>query len=195
MVCAGGVNASTIKGEFWDTGPIGGFGPIATALASTPTATFNSTGIDYPLGAQNTVGSSTTLAAFLGTDAGSLSGAGGTTLEGSVFRFTGHLKLLALSNTFTVASDDGFRLFIEGTLVSEFFGNRPFGTTSATRADLGTGIKAFELIYWENGGVTGVEFEVNGRTVTPIPVGPALPMLAGALSLFGLVVARKRALA
>lgn len=195
--------ATTIAhGEFWDRAS--GLSTIADAEATiaggAPTATFTSTAIDYPNGAAGHIHDNTTLETFLGADGGSLVGTNTTNLTYSVFRFTGWLDLAAGTNTFSVGSDDGFQLKVDGNVLSSYNGNRPFQTTSVD-ADLGAGLKAFELIYWENSSYTGVEFRINGAlaqfaapgATAPVPLPAGLPLLAGGLGLFALAKRRKRA--
>ena len=143
---------------------------------------------------------STSLSIFLGTDGASLVGTNTADLTTSVFRFTGWLDLAAGTNSFNISSDDGFQLKIDGNVVASFDGNRGFGSTFV-EADLGAGPKPFELIYWENGGCTGVVFGMNGNlaefadasTATPVPLPAGLPLLAGGLGAFALARRRQRA--
>lgn len=193
--------AATITGEFWDASD-----PLLTlqdalniAENQEATATFMSSGIDYPLGDANTVPDTTTLAEYLGADAATLSGPGDVTLEQSVFRFTGQIALDDAPTLFSVGSDDGFVLSIgNGAADIEFAGLRSFGTTSLTM-NLGEGLFDFELIYFENQGGTGVEFEINGETVTGaegptvVPISASGYVLLSALGLLGLMRLRSRA--
>lgn len=188
LLFGGSLSAATFSGEFWDAS--GSLGTIAQAQAvidgGAPDATFESTAIDYPNGATATVGDSTALSVFLGADAATLTGGGSSTLTYSVFRFTGYLDLAAGANSFSVGSDDGFTLTV-GAYSLSYNGNRSFGTTSGSN-DAGTGSTPFELIYWENGGVTGVEFYVDGALAAPsegpgnIPLPASLPLLVAGLS-------------
>lgn len=191
--------AATFDGEFWDETSVGSLNDAIGVIGSRAAdATFASTAIDYPNGARNNTPSSGTLGNFLGTDAASLSGEAGTTLTGSIFRFTGFLDLLAGVQTFSVASDDGFRLTIGGVEIGSA-GRRPF-RTSTFDVDAGEGVTAFELIFFEDGGLTGVEFFVDGALAAPVdapapvPLPAGLPLMLGALGLAG-VVARRRAAA
>lgn len=185
---------AAILGEFWDADGFISTLDTAQAIidASGPDATFTSTGIDYPNGDADWVFDTETLATFLGTDAASLSSNALTTLEFSVFRFTGQIALDGLTE-FSVGSDDGFQLTIDDTLVSSFDAPRPFDTTTVS-ADLGTGLFDFELIYFEDAGLTGIEFFIDGEIVTgdmapiPLPAGGAL-LLTG---LAGLALKRRR---
>lgn len=200
-------SAATFKGEFWDaTASIANMGQADDVIsAGAATATFLSTGIDYPQGSQDSISDSTHLVDYLGADGASLSGAQTATLGQSVFRFTGFLNLLAGVQKFAVGSDDGFRLSIGGNVISSFQGGRAFGTTTVM-TDAGEGRTAFELIYYENGGDTGVRFRIDdvlaqpaadineANTVAAVPLPAGLPLVLIGLGALGLV-SRKRAAA
>lgn len=154
--------------------------------------TFESTAIDYPNGSTTFVSDSTLLSTFLGADAGTLSGSGAINLTGSVFRFTGYLDLAAGAHTFSVGSDDGFRLIVNGVELGSA-NDRGFGVTNMT-ATVAAGLSAFELVYYENGGFTGVEFKVDGAYAVPaaaVPLPAGLPLLGAGLAALGIVARRK----
>ena len=165
---------------------------IAFADANAADATFGVSAIDYPRGTDGSlVSADTTLADFLGDDAGSLMGDGAATLEQSVFVFTGQILLDGTEDVFRVGSDDGFRLLIDGQLISENAAPRGFGFTDASPA-LAAGLYTFTLVYFENEVFTGVEFLVDGEIViagapVPVPAGAVL-LLTG---LGGLAAARR----
>lgn len=166
-----------------------------------PTATFTATKLQYGTpGDSFAIG---TLSSFLGANATNLSGAGGDSFQESVLVFSGLISLNAGVNNFSVTSDDGFELKIDGTVVSFFDGLR--GPNSAPSTGSFTaptaGHYAFDLLYYE-GNVSQARLEValNGKiiddTVTKpgvIPVPAALPLLASALGLFGLIARRRAA--
>lgn len=176
-------------GAFWDTGTFRTVDEaVAHAGANAPDATFVSSAIDYPRGARNVVRSGrTSLAAYLADDANTLSGGGDLRLTGSVFRFSGVLDLVPGTTTFTVGSDDGFRLILGGVVAAEQVRPRGFRETEITTSVGGR--TEFVLYYFENRGRTGVEFRANDRIVdaslaaTPVP----LPGSAG-LALTGLAL-------
>jgi hypothetical protein len=198
-ILPGLAQAATFRGEFWDaTVAIPNMGVADSIIAGgAPTSTFTSTLIDYPRGAATTSSSGVTLATFLGPDAASIVGPSNRTLTRSVFRWTGFINLGAGNRTFTVRSDDGFRLRIGGILVSEQFNQRGFGATNAT-VNLGAGIKSVELIFFENAGNTGIDFLINNvlaapvNAPPPVPVPATLPLLLAGLGGLGLM-ARRRA--
>jgi hypothetical protein len=172
-----------LNGAYWDAGP---FMSIATAIAyangNAPTATFLSSKPDYPMGSTQTAPDTTTLAAFLGPDAGSLSGHGSDTIETSIFRLTGFVKILddfdlnpaapGIDVTFRVGSDDGFRLAIGGTTVTEFSGERSFDYSfGVVRFDM-EGIYPLDLTYYENFDLTGVELRWSTFGAINMPMDP-----------------------
>ena len=185
--------ASIIYGEFWDVTQANQ--TIDQALAAinglAPTATFVSRTIDYPNGAQNQQSSNLSLAQFLGTDAPSIVGDGTATVETSVFRFSGFLDLLPGQQNFALGSDDGYRLTINDTLVSQRNRPRGFGFTTLD-FDPGIGRVPFELIFYENFGRTGVEFFVDGALVDPAPIPLPSTASLGLLGLFALFGLRFR---
>ena len=177
--------AATFTAEFWNSDSR--FGNINQAVAFTEnnpvTATFQSTGIDYPAGGTNNISSTTTLASFIGTDASTIVGDGTATIETSVLRFTGFVDLLPGNQEFIVGSDDGYRLEINGTQISQRFRPRAFRTTT-TNTDPGEGRATFELFFFENFGSTGLEVFIDGEIVTaaPVPIPAGLPLILTALS-------------
>lgn len=152
--------ASGLQGAVYDTG--GGIGNLAaaeaivTAAAGTPTATFTATSLDYPNGAPNVAVS--TIGNFLGVDGATISNpailpVAATTV---VFTYEGYIRVDAAGTySFSVGSDDGFDLQIDGATVTQFPNNRGFGTTTGP-ATLGAGYHSFRLLYWENGGQEGL---------------------------------------
>jgi hypothetical protein len=133
------------------------------------------------------------LASFLGADAASIIGDSLATIQTSVFRFTGFIDLVPGTQTFAIGSDDGYRLTIDNTLVSQRSQPRSFSTTTRTR-NLGEGSAEFELIFYENFGNTGVEFFIDGALATPspVPVPTGLTLIASALAALGLLKWRRR---
>jgi len=191
LLPAAAPHAATFAGSFWDADrSFGNIGDVTAYIAANDaTATFRSTGIDYP-DAGGSISSGTTLADFLGPDAATLSGNGDRTLRTSVFQFSGTLGLSGVQ-TISVGSDDGFVLKLDGVDVLGFSTPRPFAYSSGS-FDF-TGVTAFELTYYENYGNTGVEFLIGGTVVSPsmapapVPVPAALPLLgAGIATLAGL---------
>jgi hypothetical protein len=111
-------------------------------------------------------------------------------------RLTGFINLLAGTQTFSVGSDDGFRLTIGGTQISTA-NNRGFATTN-TVVDAGFGVTAVELIYYENSGNTGVNFSIDGALAqavgapAPVPLPAALPLMLLGLGALGAAARRRK---
>lgn len=197
VLVAGPSIASSFNGAYWDANA---FSTVDQAITYTEnnaaTATFQSTGIDYP-NAGGSITDNTTLQSFLGADGGTLSGAFTNTLEKSVFSFTGTLDLTG-TQALKVGSDDGFALKLDGIEVLRYSAPRAFNYTIGSY-DF-SGATTFELIYYENYGNTGVEFQIGDTVVnsamaasqpSAVPVPAALPMLLAGLGAFGLIRRRR----
>ncbi|QIE42375.1 VPLPA-CTERM sorting domain-containing protein [Meridianimarinicoccus aquatilis] len=192
--------AASYVGEFWDASS--SFSTIAEANAfadsNTASGTFVSTAIDYPAGSVGSVSDSTSLEDFLGVDFASYVGTLPTSLSTSVLRVSGTFLPGAGLKTYSVGSDDGFSLMLNGTQISSRSAPRGFGYT-AVDYDAGAGPVDFVLTYYENGGFTGVEFNIDGVVVdnsiaaASVPVPAALPLLAAGLGALGLWGRRKSA--
>lgn len=202
---AAGAQAATVGllGEFWDVGSVRSLTEAEAAIAAGgPDLSFVATAIDYPQGSGRTVQSRIALADFLGADAASLSLGPAATLEGSVFRFSGFLDLDAGLRSFSVGSDDGFRLSIGGVEVSRHAGQRGFGVTTVSHLIDAAGLTPVELIYFENRGVTGVEFRIDGETargailqrgeIAVVPLPGAAALMLAALAALGLAGRSRR---
>lgn len=161
----------------------------------TPNATFRATQIDYPNGSQQIVAGNTSVANFIGADAGSISGNAGDVF-GSLFRFSGFIAIpQATTYTFSVGSDDGMRLRIGGVDIVSFDGPRSFQFSSNAVSFRADGLYEIELVYWANAETeSGLEFRgtifsSDGDQViptdvlytTPTPGTAALLVMAGAL--------------
>ena len=187
--------AATFQGEFWsvNTAQSNINDALQVINNSAPTATFVSTAIDYPNGNINTTLSFISLNAFLGVDAGSIVGDGTAPITTSVFRFTGYLDLMPGQQSFALGSDDGYRLTIGGNVISQQNTPRSFRFTTLNN-DLGANIEPFELIFYENFGLTGVEFFIDNALAvpSPVPVPGALLLALSSLSVLGLLGWRRR---
>lgn len=199
MLAALGASASAatlvnVTGKYFRTSELIRNLADADAVATTaPLATFNVTAIDYP-NAGAILGNSSSLAQFLGVDAASIVGPGADTLSMSVFVFEGFLDLGAQAvRRFSVGSDDGFRLTLDGNVISQFDGERTFDLTEVALASGGSMVP-FTLIFFENWGEIGLEFRINDRIVSvnpvPLPAAPLL-MLTG-LGVIGVIARRRR---
>jgi len=166
---------------------------ISSISGLTAAGTFDVTNFDYPNGSNN-LKSFNKVSDMIGADFSSYVGSD-VVLETSVWVFSGFIKLAQGAQTFTVASDDGFKLSIGGNEISKHSGTRGYQSTSVT-TDAGSGLQLFELVFFENSGSTGVTFKVDGAVAqaleTPTPGALAL-MASGGMALFGLQ--RRKALA
>lgn len=160
------------------------------------TASFHSTQPSYNSGANNnSVVDSTSLGTFLGADAGGLSNSvRASTLDTSLFRFTGYIKISQDMDTqsgngtidvkFRGWSDDGMRLKIGGVTIDEYNAPRAYGFSDGVASFSQAGLYAIDFIYWENYGNTGVNLQWqigrsgNYRTVDSSYLYSTLPVAA-----------------
>ena len=187
---ASGASAA-LMGEYWDVAPntISTIDQAITAVgggAAATTATFTSSSIAY--GDPNTNWAIGDLANFLQGDAGSILGSN-TNFQESVLRISGTVAL-SDGDQINVTSDDGFRLIIDGNIVSQFTGIRaPNNTTSATWNG-GSGLFSATLWYFE-GQMTQAQLASNlGEYAAPIPVPASALLMVSALG--GIAVMRRR---
>ncbi|MDW3207506.1 MAG: LamG-like jellyroll fold domain-containing protein [Alphaproteobacteria bacterium] len=148
-----------LQGEIYDTGSSLSDLSDADALIAAGGAdvTFTSTTVDYDGGS--------TLGQFLGNDAASASGTTGASAETFVVKLTGYVFIEAGSHSFQVTSDDGFRLKVGGTTVTEFDGNRASATSDGTFVAETDGLYPVEIVYWENGGDQDLFVKMDGTTL------------------------------
>ena len=139
--------ATGLNGEIYDTNSnINNLDDLDNLIANNdPTATYSATSLNYA--------NSTTIGGFLGSDADSLStNIRGNNMDRVGFKLTGYIKLSEGSHDFSVMSDDGFRLTINGTNVTEFFADRAAETSTGDFDAPVDGYYSFELVYFENTG-------------------------------------------
>lgn len=166
---------------------------MAFASSNPAAASFDVGTLNYPANS-NTTRSTNRVSDLIGEDAATLSGID-VKLETTVWVFEGMIDLQGGVQTFSVGSDDGFALFIDGVEVSRRTAPRGFGWTDVT-GDFGTGLKTFKLVYYENKGNTGVAFKVDGFAVSntmAVPVPPSgvlMGFFLGALMVMPRISAR-----
>ncbi|WP_193141103.1 PEP-CTERM sorting domain-containing protein [Meridianimarinicoccus sp. MJW13] len=205
VLSSGASHAASYLGEFWDS--TRGFRSVDDAIgfanSTTTTGQFVSTMIDYPNGWIGSISDRRSISDFLGVDAASYTGTKPTSLQTSVVRISGRFQPGSGTKTFSVGSDDGFALSINGTEISRRSSPRGFGYTNVSY-DVGSNPVDFVLTYYENYGYTGLHFKIDGKTVTdsiavapsntpaPVPLPAALPMLALGLGALGVAGRRLR---
>lgn len=164
--------APGLQGALYDTGPaianMAAAQAVIAAAGGTPTATFISTSIDYPNGAVNSATS--TVSNFLGVDGATISNPALLPLAANtmVFTYDGYIRVDTPGTySFSVGSDDGFQLQIDGATAVQFPNNRAFGTTTGNLA-LGVGYHSFHLLYWESSGQEGLLATSSLTGATPL---------------------------
>lgn len=201
LCLAGTAGAAAIDGTVWLTSGPHTSADVLSVLDGDPLATFSASAIDYPMGDAIRLGGAPgiRLGDFLGTDSASLSGGAGTEIGGgSVFRFSGHLRIDGPNLLFRIAADDGFLFFIDGKRIVGFDSFGFLATLALSLSDLPLGLHAFDLLYWQNGGDMGIESDVGDLAVPaaqPIPqvsLPSALPLLGTGLGLLPLLRLRHR---
>ena len=162
-----GTDLSTpgLTGRIYQSGAFGNIANIAEAeaiIASEPVfATFRATTLDYPNG--GTANQNGNIGTLLGVDAASLDNgaAAGTNADRTVYEFTGTITAPAAGNyNFSIGSDDGFDLQINGASVLSFPNPRGFSFTNGVVA-LNAGDNDFRLVFFENTGSEGLEVFSN----------------------------------
>ncbi|QHQ35243.1 LamG-like jellyroll fold domain-containing protein [Algicella marina] len=125
-----------------------------------PQILFNATELNY-----RGHGSETTIADFVGDDAGSISGPGNQTLmDDAGFQLSGYIYIPPGVHEIEVVSDDGFLLELGGVEFSRFEGGRaPDGT--ARVADFQGGLYSLDMLYFDSGGGQQLQLRIDGVTV------------------------------
>jgi hypothetical protein len=205
-----GVAGTGLTGQYYGKPGVGTNAAADAFIGSNaPTATFTATAVDYPQSdATNTVGNGTLLSTFLGTDFGTFSNPalGTNDLNGQLFQFVGFLNittnldnnagLAGIQVLFGLGSDDGSRFNIGTQTVLDNGGVHGFSEPTTTATFNQPGLYAMSIIYYEQGGETGVEFRAQtsptgGLSIVPtsflyssIPTSSAAPE-PGTLALLG----------
>lgn len=168
-------------------------------VGSTPTATFVATTICYP-SCDNTASDSTSLSSFLGTNATGLSPNTVNNLDNHVLTLTGYLNIAAAGTyTFSLGSDDGSKLVIDGVTLSND-GDHAFNTVSLDYT-LSAGQHTISILQFEDVGATGLTVKINGAALdssilqtTPVPEPETWALFSAAIGVMGVAVRRRRAM-
>ncbi|MCR1810484.1 tandem-95 repeat protein, partial [Sulfurospirillum sp. hDNRA2] len=129
------------------------------ASQTTPDATFTATALNYG-GVSNNLGSSGSLATFLGTNATHLS-IGNDTGSDAIIKLTGSMELSAGNYSFKVTSDDGYAIYIDGVAVSSYNGNRSSNETKSDFSITTSGTHEISIVYWDQGGQAVLKVELS----------------------------------
>ncbi|WP_446810618.1 PA14 domain-containing protein [Methylomonas sp. 2BW1-5-20] len=182
-----GVSGSGLSGSYY------AFNSWPGTLANTetligqlsgPTATFTATSACFPA-CSTTIGDDSTLAQYLGGNAVSLSPNSINNLSNHGLVLNGYLAIVAPGTyQFSVASDDGARLQIGGTTVIDADGDHSLSGGSANVEFTNSGLYAFKVLAFEDGGVTGLTVLQNGNSLTTSQLYTSAVPIPGAAWLF-----------
>lgn len=170
--------ATGLKAEVFDTSTIFSHLDEAINLVNTShkaKATFTASSFNYSQSGSSTLGD------FLGSDSSSLTGNSDMSDQTFALKMTGYIRLSAGTHDFNVASDDGFRLKINGETVTEFTAPRGVATSSGNYTAPQDGLYEVELIYWQGNG--GADLDITSSTAEPFQFYEMLP--AGAEQVSG----------
>ncbi|WP_051786086.1 type I secretion C-terminal target domain-containing protein, partial [Endozoicomonas numazuensis] len=132
-----------------------------------PISTFTASTFNYTRSGNHT------LADFIGSDSSTLTGNGDMPGQTFALKMTGYIRLTAGTHDFNVASDDGFRLKINGDTVTEFTAPRGVATSSGNFTAPQDGLYEVELVYWQ--GNFGADMVVSSSTAEPFQFYDMLP--------------------
>ncbi|KEQ17775.1 tandem-95 repeat protein [Endozoicomonas numazuensis] len=162
-------SATGLKAEVFDTGTV--FSSLDQAVSlvenNNPISTFTASTFNYTRSGNHT------LADFIGSDSSTLTGNGDMPGQTFALKMTGYIRLTAGTHDFNVASDDGFRLKINGDTVTEFTAPRGVATSSGNFTAPQDGLYEVELVYWQ--GNFGADMVVSSSTAEPFQFYDMLP--------------------
>ncbi len=130
-----------------------------TASEADPDATFIASEIAY--GSKH---SDTSVAGFLGDDAGSIIGDGALEMGPSALTLMGFIYIPPGVHEIVVVSDDGFELKLGGVEFTEFATGRGADETARV-ADFDGGLYSIEMLYFDGGGSMKLSLEIDGLPV------------------------------
>lgn len=176
-----------LAGAYWNAN-VNSNGQADSLFATTASGTFLSPTQDY--GSHGWVNDSYyTVQNYLqGGGASHLAGDFTANLDTATYRFTGYINITSdldllpggsIDVNFAVGSDDGMRLIIGGQTVTEANYARAFAWSSGMASFAAPGLYAIELVYWENYGGTGLDFQwqTNGNAYADVATGNLYPSL------------------
>jgi hypothetical protein len=173
---------------------------IAAIASRTPTATFTATTVCFPSCANGVnYDDSGTLAGFLGANATGLSN-NVSGVSSHAIKLTGYFKVAADGySAFSLGSDDGSQLFIDGNLVVN--NDFPHGVQYASNGAyfLGAGLHQITIYQFEGGGQTALQAFMNGSAIgadafsTSAPEPGSWALMLGGFGAIGLALRRRPA--
>jgi hypothetical protein len=190
----GGVTPGTGLNAFWWEANMTSVSQIPS---SAPNGSFIATAVDYPAGPlDQTDDQTTTVAAFIAPDDGSLSGADSADMEDKAFAFRGMLRVESADDTdgstpgiqvvFAIGSNDGATLTAGCEIIIDNDGVHPFTTGSGTHTFDAPGLHRVELRYMTNNNDSGIEWwssidapireDAPSDTVGIVPVSRLYPL-------------------
>jgi hypothetical protein len=154
---------------------------------SAPTATFTSNTICFPDCAGTSISDSSPLTSLLNGNVTNFSYTTGasavTSVSDTAMVLTGYIAIAqAGTYTYYLGSDDGSELTIGGQSVIVDDGTHSFTTDSANVTYAAAGLYAISIEYFENGGVTGLDFYAENDTTNQCVIGRTASCAAGTAS-------------
>ncbi|SDX61784.1 VPLPA-CTERM protein sorting domain-containing protein [Albimonas donghaensis] len=160
---AGAAVIHGLSGEFWDQSSFIPNAAAAEAIADseTPDVVFRATTLSFPNGEEDLANTSS-LRDYFGPNAEDYAGAEIAELSYSVWRLTGWFDLDVGTYAMQVGTDDGFVLYLDGQEAASHPESRAFGYTGFTFEVTDVNPVAVTLVWFENNGLTGMEFLSDG---------------------------------